>query len=93
MVEVFKTNVNSTEKAKDLIAYIHQLYPEYQANFDLTDCDKILRIYFSGEVNIDGLINIVKQQGFLASVLEDEIIAIAARHTNNHSESQWILSA
>jgi hypothetical protein len=37
--------------------------------------------------------NIVKQHGFSASVLEDEITAIATRHTNHHRDTQQVFSA
>lgn len=43
-VEVFKTNVQGNEEANNLAKVIHQHYPESQVNFDLEDCDKILRI-------------------------------------------------
>ena len=44
MVEVFKTNVENCEQAKDLLDAIHSTFIDYRANFDLEDCDKVLRI-------------------------------------------------
>jgi hypothetical protein len=44
MVEVFKTNVQQTEEAKILIRKIANYFPKSKTNFDLSDCDKILRV-------------------------------------------------
>jgi hypothetical protein len=44
MVEVFKTNVKRRDEAKRLIQHIGLRFPSYKINFDLTDCDKILRV-------------------------------------------------
>lgn len=44
MVEVFKTNVTPMSKAKMLIQSIEKHFPDYKTNFDLSDCDKILRV-------------------------------------------------
>ena len=44
MIYVFKTSVRTKVQAKKLKPHIDQLLPNTQWNFDLTDCDKILRI-------------------------------------------------
>ena len=44
MVEVFKTNVRSTRDAKVVIQKLGEEFPKHKINFDLSDCDKILRI-------------------------------------------------
>lgn len=44
MVEVFKTNITNTTTADSLIAELQQLFPHTVINFDLEDCDNILRI-------------------------------------------------
>ena len=41
MVEIFKTNVKKSEK---LVSLLSMKYPDLKINFDLEDCDKILRI-------------------------------------------------
>ncbi len=46
MIEVFKTNITCPEKAKQLVKQIHQNFAAYKANFDLHDCDKILRVVY-----------------------------------------------
>lgn len=44
MVEVFKTNVRNTREAKRVIQKLAEEFPTHQINFDLTDCDRILRV-------------------------------------------------
>ena len=44
MIEVFKTNVASMEEANRLAEKILLNIPNVKVNFDLEDCDKILRV-------------------------------------------------
>jgi len=44
MIEVFKTNVKHADHAKILVDQIHTTFADYTANFDLEDCDRILRV-------------------------------------------------
>ena len=72
MVEVFKTDVKHRGKAKKLIGYIHQSFIGYKANFDLHDCDNILRVECAtGVVESSLLIDLLKKFGFTAEVLPD----------------------
>lgn len=73
MVEVFKTNVKEYEHAEKLVYHIHQYLDGYKANFDLDDCDRILRIEYAGGI-IEPLlvVDLVKNSGFIAEVLSDE---------------------
>ncbi|SFO48227.1 hypothetical protein SAMN05428949_5339 [Chitinophaga sp. YR627] len=74
MVEVFKTTVNSRTNALLLLEQIHDTYSSYRANFDLEDCDRILRVEcISGKVDELWLIRLLQKAGFDAAVLEDEI--------------------
>lgn len=73
MVEVFKTDVQEQDQAAMLLDQIHQFFKEYRANFDLEDCDHILRVECaSGVINNDFLINLLKDFGFYAEALPDE---------------------
>jgi hypothetical protein len=73
-VEVFKTDVQDREQAKKLIDRIHKTFLDYQANFDLDDCDRILRVKCkSGTVQSSGLIDLLKDSGFHAEVLTDDL--------------------
>lgn len=77
MIEVFKTNITSREDAEKVIASIHNTFTGYKANFDLWDCDNILRIQTVGEINISALLPFLAEQGCLAEVLPDEPLPIS----------------
>jgi LPS O-antigen subunit length determinant protein (WzzB/FepE family) len=44
MVEVFKTNVKQVDEAERIVKHLKVNFPTYKANFDLSDCDNILRV-------------------------------------------------
>jgi len=44
IVEVFKTNVQKESEKNYVISVIQNQFPDYKINFDLEDCDKILRV-------------------------------------------------
>ncbi|MBZ0099845.1 MAG: hypothetical protein K8F30_12205 [Taibaiella sp.] len=44
MIEVFKTNVSNPQQADELIGLLHHILPGSTINFDLEDCDRVLRI-------------------------------------------------
>jgi hypothetical protein len=78
MVEVFRTNVHSVEVARILIAAIEAKFADYEANFDLEDCDRILRVKaLKGHVEPWPLIRMLKAFGFEANVLPDDVPEIA----------------
>ncbi|MES2419010.1 MAG: hypothetical protein V4541_12545 [Bacteroidota bacterium] len=73
MVEVFKTNVNKAEDAQKIIRQIHQDFEYYQVNFDLDDCDRILRVQcLDGFIASTQLISILQENGFDAIILADD---------------------
>lgn len=73
MVEVFKTDVTTNDEAKKLIDLIHFSFNHYQANFDLDDCDCILRIKCESEpIETNLILSIFNQYGFNAEVLMDD---------------------
>jgi len=74
MIEVFKTNVKDKSQSQVLIELIHRAFPRYKANFDLDDCDKILRV--CGIINplqAFQIINLLKDFGVEAEVLPDVV--------------------
>jgi hypothetical protein len=74
MIEVFKTNVENQAQAKMLVEEIHQTFMGYKANFDLDDCDNILRVVCTaGFMEPDLLIDFLKSFGYNAQVLPDEL--------------------
>jgi hypothetical protein len=70
IIEVFKTNVNSIEDAHDLVALIHCNFLEVKANFDLNDCDRILRVEACIEV-IGSIPDFMKENGYECFALPD----------------------
>ena len=75
MTEVFKTNVNHPSKANVLQALIQNQFPGYAVNFDLDDCDRILRVQSSGSVDPAAILQLMRDCGFSAEVLPDELPA------------------
>ena len=72
MIEVFKTNVKNRRRAKMLVDQIHKTFIGYKANFDLHDCDNILRVECTtGDIQSSLLIDVLKNLGFHAEVLPD----------------------
>jgi hypothetical protein len=69
MVEVFRTNVQKKAQSKKLICILSKAYPSFKINFDLSDCDKVLRV--EGENMEASIIMIfVKEHGFTCEVLD-----------------------
>ena len=44
VVEVFKTNVSERQQAQRLMTKLITHFPQCRINFDLQDCDRILRV-------------------------------------------------
>ena len=68
MVEVFKTNVEQSQMAEQLISTLRIRFPFSKINFDLEDCDKILRIE-GNQICIQTIIELMKGRGFECEVL------------------------
>lgn len=73
MVEVFKTNVSEPFHAEILIRLIHKSFNEYNASFDLEDCDNILRVESLNTIESNVLINLIQGFGFEIEILTDDI--------------------
>ena len=69
MVEAFKTNVQKKTQSKMLLSVLSEAFPSLKINFDLSDCDKVLRV--EGD-NIEALsiMVLVKENGFRCEILE-----------------------
>lgn len=69
MVEVYKTNVNCPQSASTILLVLKATYPLASINFDLEDCDRILRVEYP--LDLSGIIpGILKIHGFQCEVLE-----------------------
>ena len=71
--EVFKTNVNEPFHAELLIKLIHRIFNDYNACFDLEDCDKVLRVESSKTIEKNSLMNLIQTYGFEIEILSDNI--------------------
>lgn len=67
-VEVFKTSVTE-ERSEALLELLQRHLPESEINFDLEDCDKILRVE-ADKIDINFIVAIMNEQGFHCEVLE-----------------------
>ena len=69
MVEVFKTNVQKKAQSRLLLLVLYEAFPSFKINFDLSDCDKVLRV--EGENMEAWSIRIlVEKHGFTCEVLD-----------------------
>ena len=69
-VEVFKTNVQQNSIANRIVTRLSRSYPDFKINFDLDDCDKILRIETNSfYINPEEIIGILRKEGFCCELL------------------------
>ena len=68
IVEVFKTNVQHREHAEQLVSILRDQFNYTRINFDLEDCDKILRVE-SNQICVDSIIEILSTHGLECEVL------------------------
>ena len=72
MIEIFRTNITRPKDADRILNKIHSAFPGFEANFDLDDCDHILRVK-SHETLIcqSTIIMLIETFGFNSDVLPD----------------------
>jgi hypothetical protein len=68
MIEVFKTNVQEVEQSKMIVAKLLEHFPNSNINFDLEDCDKILRIH-DQKISNAKIIELLHSYGYHCEVL------------------------
>lgn len=68
-VEVFKTNVRQKRQARVLLNILAKQFPKFKINFDLEDCDKILRVEGS-DVCQGKIAELVIENGYYCDALE-----------------------
>ena len=69
MVEVFKTNVEEQEQAAKLVEVLIHHFPLSRINFDLDDCDRILRVE-GDTVSYKEIIELITVNGYQCKILE-----------------------
>ena len=67
-VEVFKTNVRKTDRSRLLIQQLSLQFPASKVNFDLEDCDKVLRVE-GADICPVRIIELMKHYGHCCEVL------------------------
>jgi hypothetical protein len=70
MIYVFKTTVKTKKAVKEITPKLNELLPTSKWNFDLEDCDKILRIDSKVEVS-ELAIKLLQDNGFDCVELQD----------------------
>jgi hypothetical protein len=70
MVNVFKTSVKTIEAVSRLKPKLEKILSSALWNFDIEDCDNILRIDSQSEVSSD-VIRLLKYEGFECQELDD----------------------
>jgi hypothetical protein len=68
-IEVFQTNVQEVSQAEKIIALLLQHFPKSKINFDLEDCDKVLRIE-GNNFMAEQIVTLVNENGFACKVME-----------------------
>lgn len=69
MVEVFKTNVHKKGQSKVLLSFLSEAFPSFKINFDLSDCDKVLRVE-GDHVEASSIMILVEDFGFKCEILD-----------------------
>jgi len=69
MVEVFKTDIHQQKQALRLLAVLSQKFPRCRINFDLEDCDRILRVE-GDEIAREKIIELFASNGCQCDVLD-----------------------
>lgn len=69
MVEVFKTNVTDKDHATKLVEILYRKLPGCKINFDLDDCDNVLRVEGAND-SAEHIRMIVHENGFICEMLE-----------------------
>jgi hypothetical protein len=70
MVHIFKTNVQEEDGANAIVQKLSEQFPSSKINFDLEDCDKILRIEGS-HIDNKTIIDVLIIKGFRCEILND----------------------
>ncbi len=70
LIEVYKTTVNGRQQADALKGLLLERFPQLTIDFDLDDCDRILRITSTEEIRSDEISAIGRQLHVQIDVLE-----------------------
>jgi len=72
MVEIFRTNVNKSKEAENITRMLSKLMKGYAFNFDLEDCDRILRVASDADpIDTLTIIKLLNSQNYTCELLTD----------------------
>jgi hypothetical protein len=69
MIAIFKTNITDFSKADEIISILSHHLPGCKINFDLQDCDNILRVK-GDNVSVTQIIQLVSSTGSDCALLD-----------------------
>ena len=69
MIAIFKTNITDFSKADEIISILSHHLPGCKINFDLQDCDNILRVK-GDNVSATEVIQLVSSTGAACALLD-----------------------
>jgi hypothetical protein len=69
MVTIFKTNVKRPAQAARILSLLQSRFPNIGINFDLDDCDKILR-FEGADIDFEDIIQILTANGYQCCLLD-----------------------
>jgi hypothetical protein len=69
IIEVFKTNVQKEQQAALLLAILTSQFSPLRINFDLEDCDKVLRVE-GKQISSGKIIEVLRSNGYQCQVME-----------------------
>lgn len=72
-IEVFKTQITHHHEALMISSLLKEVYPAYVINFDLEDCDKVMRIKSKREpIHSEDVVKLLNRLGFYIEILEND---------------------
>lgn len=69
MVEVFKTNVTAPDQTNKLVRKLLEHFPKGRINFDIEDCDRVLRVESELVLPIK-VIEVLNEHGYECCILD-----------------------
>ena len=69
MVKIFKTDVSEKRKAENILPILQKEFPRLKINFDLDDCDNILRVE-GKRISIEKIILVMEKQKYVCEVFQ-----------------------
>ncbi len=68
MVEIFKTDILHASQASQVLSSLSRQFPHLKINFDLADCDNILRVE-GRDISSEDIVDALVQAGYRCEVL------------------------